>query len=200
MEIFLIWLTIARLGLGVGFCAAVIRHESPAIAIAWLVSIITADIADGVIARQFHVDSTRRRVIDAVVDRITIHVAAAIVIWVYPLVFWLVTPVIVRDFVLIFRNWWLLRHKRVIIGPGNIHRLGTVLYAVLCATVLITTGPIAIGVSVGVNLIVWVLLVDYLQAGRLAGTHLSSTKLVRYSATELRGLRGLPPIRVHQGG
>jgi phosphatidylglycerophosphate synthase len=196
MEITLIWLTVARLGLGVGFCAAVIEHSSPLVAISWLITIIAADIADGVVARQFHVDSTRRRVIDAVVDRITIHVAAAIVVWEYPLVFLLVTPVIIRDFVLIFRNWWLLRHKRIIIGPGNIHRFGTVLYAILCATVLITTGPVAIGVSIGVNLIVWVLLVDYLQAGKLARANTTRATLVRYAATGLRGLRGLPPIQV----
>lgn len=196
MEFILICLTIARLGLGVGFCAAVSKHQPPILAVGWLISIIAADIADGVIARRYHVDSTRRRIIDAVVDRITIHVAAAIVMWVYPLVFWLVTPVIIRDFVLIFRNWWLLKRKRIIIGPGNIHRLGTVLYALLCATVLITTGPIAIAVSAGVNLIVWTLLVDYLQAGKLAQANTSSQKLVRYQATQLRGLRGLPPVRV----
>lgn len=194
-ETLLLVLTASRLGLGAGLCASLWWHASPYTSVAWLVAVIIADIGDGVLARRLGVDTNGRHVLDAVVDRLTIHTTAALVMWMMPETIWLLTPVIVRDVVLILRNWWLLKAKRVIITPGNIHRTGTVLYAVLFATILFTTGPVAIWVSVVISAVVWFLLLDYLRAGNLVPSYPKGGGLYRYQARGLLALRGqVPPL------
>ncbi len=191
-ETLLLEATASRLVLGAGLCASLWRHASPYLSVALLVAVIVADIGDGVVARKLGVDTNGRHVLDAVVDRITIHTTAALVMWLIPETIWIVMPVIVRDIVLILRNWWLLKAKRVIITPGNIHRAGTVLYAVLFATVLFTTGPVAIWMSIVISAVVWFLLLDYLRAGKLVPSHPKGGGTHRYQAIRFRGFRGLP--------
>jgi phosphatidylglycerophosphate synthase len=158
-------------------------------------AVIIADIGDGVLARRFNVDTNGRRILDVVVDRVTIHTAFALLMWLIPESIALVTPIIIRDVVLILRNWWLLKAKRVIITPGIIHRTGTVLYAVLFATILFTTGPVAIWISVVISAVVWFLLLDYLRAGVLVPAYPKGDSLHRYQARGLLALRGhVPPL------
>ena len=153
------------------------------------------DIGDGIVARWLRVDDNRRRILDVVVDRLTIHAAAAILVYRLPEATALLLPVVLRDVLLILRNAWLLVRKRVIITPGNIHRGGTLLYAVLYATVLLASHTVATWVAVAVSVIVWFLLLDYLRAGRLVPAQPRGAPLARYQACGLRALRGITPLR-----
>ena len=186
-EAFLLALTVMRLGLGAGLCFALWQHASPYISVIWLTAVVVADIADGIIARWLGVDTNRRRILDAVIDRLTIH-TTTLVMCLMPETILLLLPVIIRDIVLIIRNWWLLVNKRVIIGPGNIHRAGTFLYAVLYATTLFTTGKVAFWVSIVISVTVWFLLLDYLRAGALVPAHPRNGAFGRYKACGLRAL------------
>jgi phosphatidylglycerophosphate synthase len=192
-EAILLVLTVMRLGLGCGLCVAVWQQASPYASLAWLIAILITDMGDGVVARWLSVDTNLRRIVDVVVDRISIHAAFAVIVWRIPGTLPLVLPIVIRDIVLILRNCWLFQHKRIIITPGIIHRAGTFLYAVVGGVVLFTTGPIAQWVSNVAAVVVWFLLLDYLRAGSLAPAHPEYMPVVRYQAVGLRALRGITP-------
>jgi phosphatidylglycerophosphate synthase len=69
-------LTVGRLILALPLVSAVRPgHRQLSVVLACLVVVILADIYDGKAARNFHVDGVLRRIVDPVVDRITMHLA-----------------------------------------------------------------------------------------------------------------------------
>lgn len=199
-EAWMIVMTVIRIGFGVGLCVSVWRQGSPYTSTAWLVSIVVADIGDGVIARRFGSDTTARRIIDTIVDRLSIHGAMAVIMWRVPGSLVLLMPIVVRDVVLILNNCRLVVTKRLIITPGILHRSGTMLYAVLYAVVLFSTGTAATCAAAVISLIVWFLLFDYLRAGELVPSNPKGEPLARYQAKGLLALRGITPPRKNSIG
>jgi phosphatidylglycerophosphate synthase len=194
-EAWMMFLTILRFGLGIGLCVAVWHHDSPYISVGWLAAIVICDLGDGVVARWLGVDTTTRRITDVVVDRFSIHSAMAVIILYVPGTLWLTLPVVIRDLVLIVFNWWVLYRKHSIVTPGNLHRTGTFLYAVLYATLLFSRGELAHWVAGIISVIVWILLIDYLRAGILIPSQPKGQPLARYQAIKLRAFRGITPPR-----
>lgn len=192
-EALLIAVTLLRLGFAVGLCMSVWQNGRPFVSLLWLIAIVIADIGDGILARRFGVDNTARRIVDAVVDRISIHSAGIVIVWVHPGSLWLMAPIIARDVTLIFWNWGILHLKHSFITAGNIHRMGTTMYAVVFAIALFSTGTEAKIVSALFAVAVWFLLIDYLRAGLLIPKQPRNRPLARYQACGLRNLRGIAP-------
>lgn len=186
-------LTIARLGLAVGLCAAVILGQSPYITLVWLTAIVVSDIGDGVIARRIAADNTRRRIADAVVDRLSIHGAMIALALAVPGAVWLILAVFIRDVVLIAFNLWVLIHKRAIVTVSKVHKAGTLLYAVLYGVALFPVSSWSWLAAAAISAIVWFLLFDYLRAGWLIPAQPKGGPIVRYRTHGLAALRGKVP-------
>lgn len=192
-QAWIMFLTIGRLGLAAGLCAAVILGQSPYVAIAWLFAIIIGDIGDGVIARHFDADNTRRRIADAVVDRVSIHGAMIALAVSVPGAAWLLLAVFLRDGVLISFNLWVFIHKRAIVTVGRVHKIGTMLYAVLYGVALFPISGWSWAAAAAISTVLWFLLLDYLRAGWMIPVHPRGNPVVRYRTRGLEALRGKVP-------
>lgn len=85
--------------------------------------VVVADVVDGIIARKRGEETIRRRVADAVIDRITVHVFCPMALAVCDVTLLWYIPLLLRDLALLAIILIMMRRKRVIVTPNAIHKI-----------------------------------------------------------------------------
>lgn len=163
-EVLCLGMTAARLSQAYSLYKKVGAGESTYATIA---GIIAVDLADGMVARSMGADTSRRRVADAVVDRITTGVGFLAAAKRYPAVRPVVTALATREVVVGAGNAInLIKRRETLKGGGTAHRLAGLSIAAF-GVALNTKNDRAIKytgvVAVGVNSL---LAMDYVRAWR----------------------------------
>lgn len=169
-------ITASRLLLGIPLLYGIVNDV--ALALLALGAIVTMDVADGVIARSLGVESARRRLVDAAVDKLLIHSAAIVGVILEPAFLWLYVPFFVRDLALAMGDLWCVVHLKTHIAGNATHRASSIAIALLAVTAL-TMSPLAVIVVGALACLVnYALLPDYVSTFR--------TALARGPASRLR--------------
>lgn len=138
-----------------------VAHET-GVAVAALLTIIAADIADGIVARHLLCETTTRRIVDAGIDKLLIHGACVSVVVADPRLVPLYLPLAVLDIALVVGNLAFLHARRVFVTGDGAHRLGSACIAVLGLLALCGAGR-AVTVA---GVVAWI--VNYALAARYA--------------------------------
>lgn len=93
----------------------------------WALSLMlgagVTDILDGYLARRFHKETLLGRILDPVVDKISICSIVALLAATRGLSWWVAGPIILRDLVIILGNGWLLTHRHLLLPPNPLGKL-----------------------------------------------------------------------------
>lgn len=127
-----------------------------------LLAAIIADILDGVIARACLADGFSRRLIDAIVDRFSIHSTYAAALWSHPQYAGWYWPLLVRDLLVISGYCVLIRPRREFITGSRCHTASSLSLALLGFVVVLDNQPVVMLCGIVAIVIGYVLLIDYL--------------------------------------
>lgn len=151
--------------------------HSAVIAVLALFVIVAMDILDGVIARATGLETSIRRITDAVVDRLLIHSASIAVVLSEPSLFVLYAPLALRDLLLALGDSWCLRFRRTHIAGRSLHRAASASFALLGFAVLTAPHSVAIAAALVAWLVNYLLLFDYLPTLRRVAAGAPSSQL-----------------------
>jgi phosphatidylglycerophosphate synthase len=189
-------LTGARLGLVIGLVAEYGR--SLRLALVWLSGIVVADVLDGILARGFACDSDRRRMMDSIVDRASIHIAFVSFLSTHPALTGFYLPIALRDIINSVGSGICLRARRVLVIGGRWHKVSSLLDAVLGAAFLWGYLPFVWLAAVGAWASNYTLLLDYLGAYSVVVDSPHREALTRLTVRNLVGIRVvLLRVRAH---
>ncbi|GHG43785.1 hypothetical protein GCM10012320_08060 [Sinomonas cellulolyticus] len=154
-------LTVGRLLLS-AFMLTAIRDSEAFLAVVLLAIFVVVDIYDGVVARQFNLETGLRRGLDGFIDKVSIHVIAGFVCMGTRggLVIWLI--IIGRDICQAAVGAWVLYRKRVIAAGAKWHRAFTLSIAVW-GGLLIVTRDLWLPIAALVVLLGFATIVDYVR-------------------------------------
>ncbi len=138
--------TLLRLPLAVGLAAAVYR-SSLLLTAGWLVVVVAADVADGVLARSLHADTVIRRAADVVADRATIWSAFAAALAAHPQYWSLYTPLLVRGLVIVTGQVLCLTLRGRVIQGGGLHKANYLLLAAFGLAIVSGQGQLVTAVA-----------------------------------------------------
>ena len=164
-RLLVIALTVSRILLALALVLAIL--ESSARSVGWLALVVLFDIADGVMARMFNADDWVRRLLDVVVDKLTIHAAFIAACTLDPRFFSLYAPILVRDCLVMGGYWHLLFSRRVQFRGTALHKLGSLSCAFVGAAWITGDQAALWWTGLGAILANWILLID------LAGLYFS---------------------------
>lgn len=120
------------------------------------------DILDGSISRYRGEETAVRRILDVLIDRVSIHAAAIALSIVHDLGWVLPAAIILRDLVQASYSARLIKkHRRVVVGPHSHMAYGLTMLAWGCSTLL--TGEVSVPTTVVMFLVSAVVLVDYIR-------------------------------------
>jgi phosphatidylglycerophosphate synthase len=182
----LVWLaTVARVPLAACLLLAV-ATESRGV-YAWVAAIVVADVLDGVVARQLGRDSRRRRIVDATLDRLTVHAAFVTALVTRPALVWLYVVLASRDVIALSASAWLLSRRRLLLLGGSWHKLASLSCAGFGVALVSGDRALSLATGIGALSINYVLLLDY--AGGFALWRADSRAVASFRITGLAGVR-----------
>ena len=192
LESFALATTGLRVLVALGIAANV---SKPNVALALLAVFILWDILDGEWARARSVDSDRRRLADAFVDRISVHVVFLVWFSSVPAGFAFYVPLLIRDVIagVVGRASYSAANNPLLLLGGNIHKSSSLSNAMLFASLVLggEWAPVAFGVAWTANLVT---LLDYIGAYKLQQLGLirsNSAHSLQYRVKQLLGIRYL---------
>jgi phosphatidylglycerophosphate synthase len=101
-----------------------------------LVAFIVADICDGIYARSKNVDTTKRRISDGIVDRISVHTCYIATIIMIEASLWWYSPLLFRDLIFSFIVGSMYIKKRISVYPSWIVRFSHVLLGIGAVSII----------------------------------------------------------------
>lgn len=183
--------TIGRLALVPELVNSIDQH-SPTRTAAMVGAVVAADVADGVIARKLGVDSNRRRIADAVTDRVTIWAAFGAAIQSDPEVLAWYAPLAVRGAVVaVGSNLSFWKRNKLVLG-GHFHKLASLSQGALGVALVSGAKPSitvpTAAATYGVNLVSGM---DYFGAHQKVMKEKKAPELERIRVKKFAGIRSL---------
>lgn len=156
-------------------------------------AVVLADIFDGAIARHFEVDTVQRRLADAVVDRLILHLVAVSCVFAFPAALPFYLPLAIRDLLAIWACAGVYFDRQIVLKGGNFHKLASITSGLLFVAILTSTGPIVVATALLAWVVNAILLLDYVGAASLARATGPSQGLdaIRFDVQGLVGIRAL---------
>lgn len=194
------WATASKLFVSTGLALSILRLQSPLASILLLIIYITADWVDGVWARAWQKDTNARRMVDAIVDKVSIHGAFWAVIVMRPELLPLYLPLMVRDaligagYLTLITNW-----KRLFVGSA-VHRLSSITCGCLGVTILLDIRDLLIPVWIVTTAISYILLVDAVGVAIRCRLYMRSDTRSGLSRVQARNWEGIAYLIAHLPG
>lgn len=179
-------LTLSRLLVVLGLVWAVISQ--PTMALLWIVVVMVADVLDGVIARRRGEDTDGRRVLDAAVDRLSIHAAFGTALYLHPAMLWIYMPLLIRDVMALSVGAYVLRRRSLLLLGGHWHKAASLSAAAFGGALVV--GPSGLALTLGLLALAtnYFLLLDY-AGGLLAALEVDAKG--RFRVAKLAGVQYL---------
>lgn len=152
--------TASKLLLAAAIASTIALHSPRAVPLAFLVVYVLADILDGVLARAWGVDSNTRRMLDAIVDKVSIHAALLACVLTTPGILIFYIPLMIRDLAVSLGYFALITQRgRLFVGPST-HKLSSVCCAAFGVAALGGAPEAIWATSLLALLVNYVLLID----------------------------------------
>lgn len=186
-------LTLSRLSLA-ALLVSVLDKSFPLI-LAALLLLITADIADGVVARRIKGDSNLRRVADSTIDVISVHAVLIAFVRSHPSLILLYLPLLFRDTLVAGACVILFIRSHAITVTGSGHKLSSLSKAFFFISLIGSYSLFTAGATSLSWILNFVLMFDYLGLLLLPLTRLP----IRGGRIELQSYQGLTALRTKFG-